>query len=75
MEGMLIREGRTSPQEAKSVQLVCPLCGGHCEAVFPHGSTNEDKMRIRHAVVGEHVKVCTAGTGEVERVYRMEFPR
>jgi hypothetical protein len=70
-----IRQDRASPAMAKSVQLACPKCGTLCEAVFPYGSTNEDKVRIRHEVINEHVKVCTAATGEVLRVWGVEFPR
>jgi hypothetical protein len=60
---------------AKSVQLACPKCGTMCEAVFPYGSTEEQKIRIRHAVITEHVKVCTVATGEELRVWGVEFPR
>ena len=74
-EAVRISEPRTSPTVARSVQLSCPKCGLMCEAVFPYGSTNEDRIRIRHDVITEHVKVCTVATGEVLRVWDVQFPR
>lgn len=70
-----VSEARTSFQVAKSVQLACPKCGLMCEAVFPWNATSEQRMRIRHNVISEHVKVCTAATGEVKRIWEMEYPR
>lgn len=70
-----ISESRTSPVAAKSVQLSCPKCGLMCEAVYPWNATVEDKIRIRHDVITDHVKVCTVATGEVLRVWDVQFPR
>jgi len=70
-----VRENTATPGTAKSVQLVCPLCSTHCEAVFPWGATDLEKMKIRHDVIEEHRRVCVGGPAEVGRVYDIEYPR
>ncbi len=75
MTQVRVSEPRTSFLAAKSVQLSCPFCGYMCEAVFPYGSTNEDRMRIRHDVITEHTKVCSVATAEVLRVWDVQPPR
>ena len=72
---ILVSEQRTSPFAAKSVQLACPKCGIMCEAVYPYNATSEQRMKVRHDVITEHVKVCTQATGEVIRVWEMNYPR
>jgi hypothetical protein len=74
-EALRISEDRLSYQVTRSVQLSCPKCGYLCEAKYPYYATAEDKMRIRHQVITEHVKVCSVATGEVHRVWTMEYPR
>lgn len=72
----MIRLGDTvSPAVAKSVLLLCPLCNRSCEAVFPWGSTNAQRMLIRHNVIEEHRRVCTADSAEVQRVYTVNYAR
>lgn len=70
-----ISEGRASPATAKSVQLSCPKCGLLCEAVFPYGASEQEKIQVRHDVITDHARVCTVATGEVERIWMMEYPR
>ena len=70
-----IREARETPWAAKSVELVCPRCSIHCECKFPYNATAEERMRIRSAVMHEHVKVCSAGPAEIEVVYPIHYPR
>ena len=72
---ILVSEARTSPFQTKSVQLACPKCGTMCEAVYPYKATAEQKIKVRHDVITEHVKVCTAATGEVVRIWEMNYPR
>ncbi len=74
-EVVRVSEARTSFAAAKSVQLSCPFCGYLVEAVFPYGSTHEDRMRIRHDVISEHSRVCSVATAEVLRVWKTETPR
>ena len=74
-DGLRISQDRTLFAVAKSVQLACPFCGYLCEAVFPYGSTNEEKMRIRHDVITEHTKICSVAGAEVLRVWEVETPR
>jgi threonine synthase len=75
MTEVKVSEARTSFATAKSVQLSCPKCGYLVEAVYPYGSTGEDKMKIRHQVISEHTKVCSVATGEVQRIWLVETPR
>ena len=70
-----VREARETPWAAKSVELVCPRCSIHCECVYPYGSTELDKIRIRREVILEHVKNCSAGAAEVKVVYPIAYPR
>ena len=72
---MRISEDRLSFLTTKSVQLSCPSCGYMVEARYAWNATQEDKMRVRHTVITEHAKVCTVATGEVKRVWAMEYPR
>lgn len=55
--------------------LQCPKCTTRIEAKYPYGCTNEQKIKIRHEIITEHVKVCVAATGEVLRVWDVQFPR
>lgn len=75
MSQLIVSEGRTPASQARSAQLQCPKCGTFCEVIYPWNATAEQKMNARHAVVSEHVRVCTAATGEVKRVWNVEFPR
>ena len=70
-----ISEDRLSFLTTKSVQLSCPKCGYLIEAKYPWNATAAAKMKIRHDVITDHVKVCTVATGEVKRVWVMEYPR
>jgi hypothetical protein len=74
-EALRISEDRLSFKTTRSVQLSCPKCGYMCEARYPWDATMEDKMKIRHEVISDHVKVCTVATGEVKRVWTLEYPR
>jgi hypothetical protein len=74
-EALRISEDRLSYMATRSVQLSCPKCGYMCEARYPYFASAEEKMRIRHDVITEHVKVCSVATGEVQRVWAMEYPR
>jgi hypothetical protein len=75
MSGLQITQARVSPQQARSVQLSCPRCGMFCECRFPYGATSEQKMKIRHEVMSEHARLCSAGEAEVTVVYPIEYPR
>ena len=75
MTQVRVSEARTSFLQAKSVQLSCPFCGALCEAKFPYGTTNEQRMKIRHEIISEHTKVCTVAGAEVLRVWAVEPPR
>lgn len=75
MSAVKITEARVSSSVAKSVLLVCPRCSTECECVFPWGSTNEQKIRIRHNVMNEHARICKAGEAEVTVVYPVQYPR
>ena len=74
-EALRISEDRLSFLTTKSVQLSCPKCGYMVEARYAWDATAEDKMKIRHEVISDHVKVCTVATGEVKRVWTLEYPR
>jgi hypothetical protein len=57
------------------VQLSCPRCGHLCECRFPYQATAEQMMKIRHEVMNEHARICSAGYAEVAVVYPIEYPR
>jgi len=75
MTQVRITEARVSPWAAKSVLLVCPRCSTECECVFPYGSTHEQKMNLRRAVMSEHARICPAGEADVTVVYPIQYPR
>jgi hypothetical protein len=75
MTALRISEARVSPSQARSVQLSCPRCGHLCECRFPYQATAEQMMKIRHEVMAEHARICSAGYAEVAVVYPIEYPR
>ena len=38
-------------------------------------ATAEEMMKIRHNVMNEHARLCSAGEAEVTVVYPIEYPR
>ncbi len=75
MSSLNISEARVSPSAARSVQLSCPRCGYLCECRYPYQATAEQMVRIRHEVISEHARLCSAGEAEVAVVYPIEYPR
>ncbi len=75
MTELRISESRVSPSQARSVQLSCPRCGHLCECRFPYAATAEQMMSIRHNVMNEHARLCSAGEAEITVVYPIEYPR